>query len=617
MNNFFYYKTIILILLDMLIINISYLFSFIIKFDFTIPVIYRERYVKFIFIITLIYILTFIIVKIYNSIWINASIDEFIRSFIACIIASIITLVLNNFINSFFPTTVIMSSSILIFMGIFCIRLSFRVYRRIASYSKFKIKKNMNKVLIIGAGECGRIVINEIYKNEQINMRPIAIIDDDKRKKGTLFSGIKVLGGREKIIETVREKNIDTIIIAISKIDFRNKMEIIEICQKTSSVIKIVPGIHEIIDGNISLKNIRDIDLKDLLERDEIKLDKSIIGNYLKDKVILVTGGGGSIGSEICRQVSKFSPKEILILDIYENNAYDLQNELNITFKNLNYKTIIASVRDKNRINKIFKEYNPDVVFHAAAHKHVPLMEENPEEAIKNNIIGTLNVSEAASANNVDKFVLISTDKAVNPTNIMGASKRICEIIVQAMNKASHTEFVAVRFGNVLGSNGSVIPLFKKQIKSGGPVTITHKDITRYFMLIPEAVRLVLEAGAYAKGGEIFVLDMGKPVKIYDLALKLIKLSGFEPNKDIFIKEIGLRPGEKLYEELLMDEEGLSKTENRKIFIAKPSDFNIKDIKEYINELLEIVNNDKMYNLENKIKEFVPTYKKKKIISCK
>ncbi|MGL5479614.1 MAG: UDP-N-acetylglucosamine 4,6-dehydratase family protein, partial [Clostridium sp.] len=387
------------------------------------------------------------------------------------------------------------------------------------------------------------------------------------------------------------------------------KKEIIEECQKTSAKIKIIPGVYEIMGGKISLSKMRDVDLKDLLGREEVELDKIGVSSYLEGKTVLVTGGGGSIGSELCRQIANFNPKKLLILDIYENSAYDIQNELRMNYKDLDLFTIIASVRDKKRIRKIFKEYSPDVVFHAAAHKHVPLMEDNSEEAIKNNVVGTLNVCEVCDEFNVDKFVLISTDKAVNPTNIMGATKRLCEMIVQAMNKKSKTDYVAVRFGNVLGSNGSVIPLFKNQIKNGGPVTLTHKEIIRYFMLIPEAAQLVLQAGAFAKGGEIFILDMGEPVKIYDLAKKLIKLSGFEPEVDIKIEVTGLRPGEKLYEELLMNEEGLTETENNKIFIGVPSEFDINELKLKINDLLKVAVNEDKESLKVKMKEVVPTFK--------
>ena len=373
--------------------------------------------------------------------------------------------------------------------------------------------------------------------------------------------------------------------------------------------VKIIPSVSELIDNKFSIHSIRDVKVEDLLGRTVVKLEKEGINDYIRGNTILVTGGGGSIGSELCRQIAKFLPKEIIILDIYENNAYDIQNELIREFKNINIVTLIGSVRDKVRIEQIFKTYKPQIVFHAAAHKHVPLMEYSPSEAIKNNVGGTYNIAQYACKYNVKKFVLISTDKAVNPTNIMGATKRICEMIIQSMNSKSKTEFVAVRFGNVLGSNGSVVPLFKKQIENGGPVTLTHKDITRYFMTIPEAAQLVLQAGAYARGGEIFVLDMGEPVKIYDLAYNLIKLSGFEPNLDINIEITGLRPGEKLYEELLMSEEGLTETKHKKIFIGKPNDFDFDYISNKISELIELSIYGSVEEIKNKLKEIVPTYK--------
>jgi len=385
--------------------------------------------------------------------------------------------------------------------------------------------------------------------------------------------------------------------------------EIINYCRKTKAQVKIMPGVSEMIDGKFNLNKLRNIDVEDLLGRESIQLNLQGISSYLENRVIMVTGGGGSIGSELCRQIVKFKPKELIIFDIYENNAYDIQNELLGNNEDLNLKTLIGSVRDRNRLKSIYLKYEPEVVFHAAAHKHVPLMEDSPMEAIKNNVEGTLNVAELASEYGAERFVLISTDKAVNPTNIMGASKRICETIIQAIDKESKTEFVAVRFGNVLGSNGSVVPLFKKQIASGGPVTITHEDITRFFMTITEATQLVLQAGAFAKGGEIFILDMGKPIKIYDLAENLIRLSGYEPNVDIGIKVTGLRPGEKLYEELLMDEEGLKATENSKIFIGKPGDFKLSVVKQEINELMDVVRFGNVNLLRKKIMELVPSYK--------
>ena len=415
-----------------------------------------------------------------------------------------------------------------------------------------------------------------------------------------------------------REK-IDQILFAIAKISGLEKTNILDICGKTKAKVKVIPGYYQLLEEGISINKMRDVDLRDLIGREEVKLDKSGIAEYINNKIVLVTGGGGSIGSELCRQIAKFNPKLLLILDIYENNAYDLQNELSYKEPELNKKVIIASVRDKARLNQIISAYRPNIIFHAAAHKHVPLMEDNPSEAIKNNVIGTLNIAQLASQYKVEKFVLISTDKAVNPTNVMGATKRLCEMIVQAVNheRGNKTEFVAVRFGNVLGSNGSVIPLFKRQIKNGGPVTLTHKDITRYFMLIPEAAQLVLQAGAYAKGGEIFVLDMGKPVKIYDLAENLIRLSGYTPNKDIKIEITGLRPGEKLYEELLMNNDNLTKTAHNKIFIDKPETISLNKIIKQIDDLLFVTKIGNKNMLKDKLKEIVPTYSSPEVYNNK
>ncbi|WWU64286.1 nucleoside-diphosphate sugar epimerase/dehydratase [Clostridium baratii] len=610
MNRIKRWRVPILLIADIVFINIAYLFSFVVRFDFNIPSNYIQTYMKMLPVILLVYIIPLALFKMYRSLWSNASIDEFIKGLIACIIGGGISLIYNNIGSRTLPNSIVILSAILIYVMVVGVRLSYRIYRRIVIYGKIDVKTSKKRVLIIGAGSCGHMVISEMYKNkEDVNMVPVGVIDDDKNKIGTFLLGVKVLGNKNEIPKIVDEYNIDTIIIAISRTSPKKKKEIIEICQQTDAEIKIIPGVYEIIEGKLSLTKMRDVDIKDLLGRDEVELDKVGVSNYLKDKVVLVTGGGGSIGSELCRQIANFKPKKLLILDIYENNAYDIQNELKRNMPELDQFTIIASVRDKKRIKKIFNEFRPDVVFHAAAHKHVPLMEDNSEEAIKNNVVGTLNVAECADEFNAEKFVLISTDKAVNPTNIMGATKRMCEMIVQAMNKKSKTDYVAVRFGNVLGSNGSVIPLFKNQIKNGGPVTLTHKEIIRYFMLIPEAAQLVLQAGAFAKGGEIFILDMGEPVRIYDLAKKLIKLSGFEPEKDIKIEVTGLRPGEKLYEELLMNEEGLTETENNKIFIGVPSDFEINEIKKNIDELLFVALNEDKEALKEKMKEFVPTFK--------
>lgn len=461
------------------------------------------------------------------------------------------------------------------------------------------------------------MILREILNSKYSRFNPVAIVDDDKMKVGRSILGVKILGTTDDVEKITKEKDIDSIIIAMPSVDNEVKARIIEKCKKTGCKLKIIPGLYQILNSTTTMQDkIRDVEVEDLLGRESIKLDNEGIEDYINGKTVLVTGGGGSIGSELCRQIAKFSPKMLIILDIYENNAYDIQNELKNDFKDLNLKVLIGSIRDRRRLDMIFNKYKPNIVFHAAAHKHVPLMEESPSEAIKNNVFGTFNVAEAADRYKVKRFVMISTDKAVNPTNIMGATKRCCEMIVQAFNERSDTEFVAVRFGNVLGSNGSVIPLFKKQIKNGGPVTVTHKDITRFFMLIPEAAQLVLQAGAYARGGEVFVLDMGKPVKIYDLAEDLIRLSGLEPGNDIAIKVTGLRPGEKLYEELLMSEEGLKDTGHKKIFVGKPTFKDMEGLVEDLTSLKFVIEKGDKQAITDKLKEIVPTFKDPEEVNC-
>ncbi|MDY6011755.1 nucleoside-diphosphate sugar epimerase/dehydratase [Clostridium sp.] len=608
MNKIRKWRIEILIILDIISIILSYIFAFFVKFGMNVSSGYIHRYTRIMPLIIILYLIPLSIFKMYRSLWSNVGIDEVLNGLIACNIGTLLTYIFNKVLNYQIPFSIQLASGIFIFFLITCLRVSYRVYRHIVIY---EIGKNLNykkRVLVIGAGSCAHIVIDEMFKNKEMNMMPVGIIDDNNIKKGTFLRGVKVLGNRKDIKKIAKERRVDLILIAISKISAKDKKEILEICQQTNIKTKVIPGVYEIMDGQVNLTKMRDVNLKDLLGREEIKLDKEYVGSYLENKVVLVTGGGGSIGSELCRQISRFNPKKLLILDIYENSVYDLQNELSRTVPNIEKIVIIASVRDRKRMANIFKKYKPQVVFHAAAHKHVPLMENNPGEAIKNNVVGTLNTAELASNYGAERFVLISTDKAVNPTNIMGASKRLCEMIIQGLNKKSSTEFVAVRFGNVLGSNGSVIPLFKKQIKEGGPITLTHKDITRYFMLIPEAVQLVLQASAYANGGEIFVLDMGSPVKIYDLAENLIKLSGLKPYEDIDIKITGLREGEKLYEELLMSEEGLEKTPHEKIFIGRPGDFDINELKKDISELLDFAISENEYLIREKMKDIVPTY---------
>ncbi|GAB6168233.1 nucleoside-diphosphate sugar epimerase/dehydratase [Clostridium carnis] len=573
-----------------------------------------SNYKEIAIIVTIIYIVCFYIFKLYESIWSYASIDEFMLAIGACLTANLLTIAATSIMSYGFAYGVSIISCAFSILFIFGFRISFRIYNRFTNILDYNANKNqLKRARIIGAGEAATLVIKEMKNSKQCKYSPIALVDDDKNKVGKSILGVKVLGTRKDIPKIAKEKNIENIIITIAAIDENDKKEILNICKETGCKVQIVPNLYEVIDGKVALNQIRDVDIEDLLGRKPIELDMKGISEYIDGQCVLITGGGGSIGSELCRQVARFNPKSLIIFDIYENNAYDIQNELRYKYPKLNLKVLIGSVRDKKRLEHIFEEYNPEVIFHAAAHKHVPLMEDSPIEAIKNNVFGTFNVAECANKFKAKRFVLISTDKAVNPTNIMGATKRMCEMIVQSMDEISSTQFVAVRFGNVLGSNGSVIPLFKKQIAHGGPVTVTDKNITRFFMTIPEATQLVLQAGAFAKGGEIFVLDMGKPVKIYDLACDLITLSGFEPNEDIKIKVTGLRPGEKLYEELLMSEEGLTNTKHEKIFIGKPIFSDINELKNSMKDLHNIIEENNIQKLILKVEEIVPTYVRKQL----
>lgn len=609
-------KNIILLLIDISIILISYFLSVILNNNASNLILQLSRTLP---ISIIIYVLFLKRCRMYSSIWINAGSYELMQSIIATVSACVVSTILMLFIPNSLSAIVNITAGILIMLLVTGVRLSLRVITRFITYTSADRTDGKYNVLIIGAGDCASSIISEIRKEKGDQYNIIGIIDDNEAKLNSFLNGVKVLGNRNNIVEIVEREKIDQILFAIAKISGLEKTNILDICGKTKAKVKVIPGYYQLLEEGISINKMRDVDLRDLIGREEVKLDKSGIAEYINNKVVLVTGGGGSIGSELCRQIAKFNPKLLLILDIYENNAYDLQNELSYKEPKLNKKIIIASVRDKARLNQIISAYRPNIIFHAAAHKHVPLMEDNPSEAIKNNVIGTLNMAQLASQYKVEKFVLISTDKAVNPTNVMGATKRLCEMIVQAVNheRGNKTEFVAVRFGNVLGSNGSVIPLFKRQIKNGGPVTLTHKDITRYFMLIPEAAQLVLQAGAYAKGGEIFVLDMGKPVKIYDLAENLIRLSGYTPNKDIKIEITGLRPGEKLYEELLMNNDNLTKTAHNKIFIDKPETISLNKIIKQIDDLLFVAKIGNKNMLKDKLKEIVPTYSSPEVYNNK
>ena len=528
-------------------------------------------------------------------------------SAIACAILIAIKLIFKLEINSVRKQIL---EAFIISVGVIGVRITIRFTINEIIYEKDEKGKLKNRVLIIGAGFAGKELIRTIKQTMNNKYQIIGIIDDNKNRKDAKINGITVLGNRNDIIRICKDKNVDEIFFSISKISQADKKELLEICQETGKKIRILPTTEDIIRNKNIFQNLRDVDIEDILGRDPVLLDNQKIGKLIENHTILITGAGGSIGSELCRQIIKYNPQKLVMLDIYENNLYNIELELKSEYKHIEIVPIIGSVRDINKLENVFEKYNPYLVFHAAAHKHVPLMEGNPLEAIKNNVFGTFNVANCADKYKARKMILISTDKAVNPTNIMGATKRLCEMIIQVKNKNSKTEYAAVRFGNVLGSNGSVVPLFKKQIAEGGPVTVTHKEIIRYFMTIPEASQLVLQAMSYADGGEIFVLDMGEPVKIYDLAVSLIKLSGYEPDIDIPIVFTGLRPGEKLYEELLMKEEGLQKTENKKIYIGELTDLDEKDILEKLAKLKHLIEdeNTTMQEIKETIHEVVPTY---------
>jgi FlaA1/EpsC-like NDP-sugar epimerase len=598
-----------LILFDVAVIIVSSVLGLLLRFDFhfdRVDMRFVESLWRYLPINIVTTLLIFYILRLYHSIWRFAGIVEMQNVTAACILSALLQFAGLNIMNYPVPRSYyFLYGGVLFFLTLgnrFAYRF-IRYIRRLANKSS-----EIKSVMIIGAGEAANVIIKEIISSEHISNTTVkCIIDDDPLKQGTYIHGIKVVGTRDDIIDTANLFHINEIIIAMPSVAKKTIREIVEICNETGCNLKILPGVYQLMSGEVSVSKLRNVEVEDLLGRDSIEVNLDSIMGYVKDKVVLVTGGGGSIGSELCRQLAAYHPKQLIIVDIYENNAYDIQQELKAHYPKLNLVVLIASVRSTTRMNYIFKTYKPQIVYHAAAHKHVPLMEDSPNEAIKNNVLGTWKTVQAADLYGAERFVLISTDKAVNPTNIMGASKRICEMIIQTYNKRSKTEFVAVRFGNVLGSNGSVIPLFKKQIREGGPVTVTHPDIIRYFMTISEAVSLVLQAGAYAKGGEIFVLDMGEPVKILDLAENLIRLSGYKPGEDIMIEFTGLRPGEKLYEELLMEEEGLQATENNLIHIGKPIEMDEERFLRQLEELQDICVLEPV-EIRKKVKEIVPTY---------
>lgn len=599
-----------LILYDTAAITAAGLLALLARFNFyyyDIELKYLDELWKYMPINVAVTILIFYGFRMYHSLWAYAGMTEMQNIVSACILSSIaqmlgILITGGHMPRSYYP----LYGMFLLLMTLFS-RFMYRMIRVKRNQYRAKKSGNIQNIMIIGAGEAGNSIIKEIVSSRYLTSNAKCVIDDNPEKVGKFIHGVKVVGNRQNIIENAKLYAIDQIIIAMPSARKSEIKDIIMICKETECDIKILPGIYQMVKGEVTVNQLRDVAVEDLLGREPIEVDIESIMGYVTNQVILVTGGGGSIGSELCRQIAGHNPKQLVIVDFYENNAYEIQQELIRKHPELDLVVLIASVRNTNRMNMIMKLYHPAIVYHAAAHKHVPLMEESPNEAVKNNVFGTMKTALAAAQNGVKRFVMISTDKAVNPTNIMGATKRICEMMIQSFNRQYATEFVAVRFGNVLGSNGSVIPLFRKQIEEGGPVTVTHPEIVRYFMTIPEAISLVLQAGAYAKGGEIFVLDMGEPVKILDLAKNMIRLSGFVPDEDIKIVFTGLRPGEKLYEEILMDEEGLQSTPNKMIHIGKPMEFNEEEFFIKLAKLKEYSYRE-AGDLRKMVHEIVPTY---------
>lgn len=605
-------RRILLFFMDVFIIVLSEILSLLIRSDFRFDQIDAEHLHNILLyspINICITVFLFALFQLYSSLWAYASIKEMLSVIFACIFSVIFQFVGMSVLEYDMPLSYHAVYFLLVTPIVICSRFCYRFFRRLRSRLKFQTRKNAISTMVIGAGEAGNTIIREIINSQKVEQERdvVCVIDDDPTKIGTRIRGIPVIGGKDKIKDAVEKYHIQSIIFAIPTLPSKDRKEILQICNETGATLLTLPGIYQLINGEVNVSMLRKVNIEDLLGREPVRVNLDEILNYVKDQVVMVTGGGGSIGSEICRQIASHQPKQLIIIDIYENNAYEIQQELKWKYPDLDLVVHICSVRNTHWVNTLFEKYKPDVVYHAAAHKHVPLMESSPNEAIKNNVFGTWNVARAADANGTKKFVLISTDKAVNPTNIMGASKRLCEMIIQGMSRNSKTEFAAVRFGNVLGSNGSVIPLFRKQIANGGPVTVTDERIIRFFMTIPEAVSLVLQAGAFAKGGEIFVLDMGEPVKIVDLAKNLIRLSGLKLGVDIDIEFTGLRPGEKLYEETLMDEEGITGTENDLIHIGKPLKFNEKKFFEDLVILKEKAYRD-TDEAKKMVMELVPTY---------
>jgi FlaA1/EpsC-like NDP-sugar epimerase len=602
----------LLVILDILIINIAAFSALLVRFEFSMTLLKASGFLETFRAIcvpnTILALLSFGIFGLYRSLWAFAGVDELIQMAKAVAVATMLQYVWLALSQNIVPRSYPFLYALLLLVLVSGVRFSYRFLRRErAAISRYKRRGERKRTMLIGAGSAGVMALREFKNSEHSANRVVCVIDDDESKHGNRIMNVPIVGGRNSIARNVDKYNVEEIVFAIPSMVNKEKREIMEICRQTGCKLKTLPAIFQLANGDVSIKQIRDVDITDLLGRETVNVDLNDITGYIEGETVLVTGGGGSIGSELCRQVAKSHAKTLIIFDIYENNAYDIQQELKRKYPELDLVVLIGSVRDRTRVFNIMDEYRPSLVFHAAAHKHVPLMEDSPAEAVKNNVFGTLNVAQAASEYGAKRFLLISTDKAVNPTSIMGASKRICEMIIQMMSTRSETEYVAVRFGNVLGSNGSVIPLFRKQILAGGPVTVTDKNVIRYFMTIPEAVSLVLQAGAYAKGGEVFVLDMGEPVRIDDLARNMIRLAGFEPDVDIKVEYTGLRPGEKLFEEILMAAEGMQKTPNNLIYIGHETELDVDEFEKKLMHLHSIDERDTEL-LREHIADMVPTF---------
>lgn len=605
-------RIIALVLMDIMCIVVTSFGALYIRYEFSfqsIDPVFLQSYENIMVPNVLMTLSFFVIWKLYKSVWRYASANELINIIMAAVCASLAQLIFCTATGNRMPRSYYVLYCFLLTTATCCIRFGYRILRIINNKRASMVERKQKvSTMIIGAGAACNMILKELESSQYLNLCARCIIDDQPGCHGKLMRGVPIVGGRDCILDAVEQYGIDEIIFAIPSANTQTKKEILDICKESGCKLRTVPGTYQLINGDVSVSALKEVEIEDLLGREPIEINSEEVLGYVRDRVVLVTGGGGSIGGELCRQIAAHSPRQLIILDIYENNAYEIQQELIRRYPELNLVVLIGSVRNTNRVNSIFETYRPEIVYHAAAHKHVPLMEDSPNEAIKNNVMGTYKIATAADRYGVDRFVLISTDKAVNPANVMGASKRICELIVQMMNRKSGTNFVAVRFGNVLGSNGSVIPLFKQQIAEGGPVTVTDPEIIRYFMTIPEAVSLVLQAGAYARGGEIFVLDMGEPMKILDLAVNLIKLSGYRPGEDIEIRFTGLRPGEKMYEELLIQQENLEKTANKMIFIEKPTYFNEEIFERQLEKLIAAAKKESS-DIRREIREIVGTYR--------